>query len=83
MRGMGVMTEDRWIDNLRDLVGVDLDRERLRYWKALNFFKGACLDQTALKIYVDRRNLAPNLLAIGTAVHLSALKQLANVIRAS
>lgn len=83
MRGMGVMTEDRWIDTLRDLVGVHLDRERLRYWKALNFFKGACLDQTALKIYVDRKNLAPNLLAIGTAVHLSALKQLANVIRAS
>jgi aminoglycoside phosphotransferase (APT) family kinase protein len=82
MRGMGVMHEDAWLDYLRDLIGIELDRNRLRYWQAFNFFKGACIDQTALKIYVDGRSRAPNLLAIGTAVHLSALKQLAGAIAA-
>jgi len=80
MRGMGVMVEDEWVAYLRDLVGVELDRERLHYWKALNFFKGVCLDATALKSYVARDNLAPNLLAIGTVVYLSALKRLSEAI---
>jgi aminoglycoside phosphotransferase (APT) family kinase protein len=82
MRGMGVMDEDAWVTYLRELVGVELDRERLHYWKALNFFKGACIDATALKIYLDRSNLAPNMLAIGTVVYLSALKRLAEAVAA-
>jgi len=80
MRGMGAMDEAAWIDYLAAHVGVKLDRERLHYWKALNFFKGACIDQTALRIYVDGHNRAPNLLAIGTAVHLSALQRLADAV---
>jgi aminoglycoside phosphotransferase (APT) family kinase protein len=83
MRGMGVMNEDAWLRYLHELIGIELDRKRLRYWQAFNFFKGACIDQTALKIYMDGRNRAPNLLAIGTAVHLSALKQLATAIAAA
>lgn len=80
MRGMGVMTETDWIDYIGSRVGVKLDRERLHYWKALNFFKGVCIDQTALGIYAAKKSLAPNMLAIGTAVHLSALKRLAEAI---
>jgi aminoglycoside phosphotransferase (APT) family kinase protein len=80
MRGMGVMDEEAWIAYLDAEVGVKLDRERLHYWKALNFFKGVCIDQTALGIYVDGHNRAPNLLAIGTAVHLSALKRLCETV---
>lgn len=82
MRGMGVMDEASWVAYLRDLIGVELDRKRLLYWQALNFFKGVCIDQTALKTYMDRNNLAPNMLAIGTAVHLSALKRLCTAIGA-
>ena len=83
MRGMGVMKEDDWVRYLRELVGVELDGKRLRYWQALNFFKGVCIDQTAQRIYMDRTNLAPNMLAIGPAVHLSALKQLCGAISAT
>ncbi len=83
MRGMGVMNEDDWVRYLREVVGIELDRKRLRYWQALNFFKGVCIDQTALKIYMNHTNLAPNMLAIGTAVHLSALKQLCGAISAT
>ncbi|MBW2314663.1 MAG: phosphotransferase family protein [Deltaproteobacteria bacterium] len=82
MRGMGVMDEDAWATYLRELVGVELDRDRLHYWKALNFFKGVCIDATALKIYLDRDNLAPNMLAIGTVVYLNALKRLAEAVAA-
>jgi aminoglycoside phosphotransferase (APT) family kinase protein len=80
MRGVGVMDEDAWVAYLAEQVGVDLDRERLAYWIALNLFKGACIDQTALGIFIRREYLAPNLLAIGTCIHLSALKRLADTV---
>jgi aminoglycoside phosphotransferase (APT) family kinase protein len=80
MRGMGVMTEEDWIAYYRDQIGVVLEADRLRYWKALNFFKAVCIDQTAIRSYVSGDNLAPNMLAIGTAVQLSALKRLTDTI---
>jgi aminoglycoside phosphotransferase (APT) family kinase protein len=80
MRGMGVMDEDTWVAYLAEQVGVVLDRDRLAYWIAVNLFKGACIDQTALGIFVRRESLAPNLLAIGTCIHLSALKRLADTV---
>jgi aminoglycoside phosphotransferase (APT) family kinase protein len=80
MRGASVMSEEEWLGYLERVVGVRLDRERLRYWQALNFFKSVCIDQTALKLYMEGRNPAPNMLAIGTAIHLSVLKRLAEMI---
>jgi aminoglycoside phosphotransferase (APT) family kinase protein len=80
MRGTGVMSEDDWVTYIRDQTGVELEPELLRYWKVFNFFKGVCLDQTALRSIVSGDNLAPNMLAIGTAVHLSALKRLSDEI---
>jgi len=80
MRGVSVMGEDAWVKRIRDIVGIDLEPERLRYWKAVNYFKAACIDQTALKLYMDGTNTAPNLLAIGTGVHLSALKRLCDTV---
>jgi aminoglycoside phosphotransferase (APT) family kinase protein len=80
MRGAGVMAEDEWVEHLRKVHGVVLDPERLRYWKAFNYYKGACLDQTALKLYVDGKIAAPNALAIATGVHLSALRRLAETV---
>jgi aminoglycoside phosphotransferase (APT) family kinase protein len=83
MRGVGVMDEDAWVLYLKEVVGIELDRERLRYWIASNLFKAACIDQTALGIFNRRQSLAPNLLAIGTCIHLSALKLLAAAISKS
>jgi hypothetical protein len=61
---------------IEDTVGVRLDRERLHYWQALNMFKAACIDQTALRLYVEGINPAPNMLAVGTSVHMMALQRL-------
>jgi aminoglycoside phosphotransferase (APT) family kinase protein len=80
MRGATVMSEEEWIGYIERVAGVQLDRERLRYWQALNYFKSVCIDQTALKLYMEGRNPAPNMLAIGTAIHLAALKSLSEVI---
>ncbi len=80
MRGMGVMDVDSWVAYLAETVGVTFEPDRLDYWIAVNMFKGACIDQTALGIYVRRECLAPNLLAIGTCVHLSALKRLVDTV---
>jgi aminoglycoside phosphotransferase (APT) family kinase protein len=80
MRGVAVMDEDAWVAYLAERVGVRLDRERLRYWIGVNLFKGACIDQTALGIFMRGQSRAPNLLAIGTCVHLSALKRLAETV---
>jgi aminoglycoside phosphotransferase (APT) family kinase protein len=79
MRGASMMPEVEWVTYLARF-GVELEPDRLRYWKAVNFFKGACIDQTALKLYIDGTNPAPNMLAIGTGVHLSALKRLADTV---
>ena len=76
MRGSASMSEDEWVAYIDDKVGVKLDRDRLNFWKAVNFLKGACIDQTAMKIYMDQSNPAPNMLMIGTGVHLGALKRL-------
>jgi aminoglycoside phosphotransferase (APT) family kinase protein len=80
MRGAAYLSETEWLERIERLTGHTLGRERLRYFKALNFLKGVAVDQTAHRLYVDRRVPAPNLLAIGTGVHLSALKRLCEAV---
>ena len=76
MRGMGVMSDDEWVAYIEETVGVRLDPERLHYWQALNFFKAVCIDCTALRLYLQGIHPAPNMLAIGTSVHMVALQRL-------
>ena len=66
----------------RQVTGVEIDRERLRYWRGVNHLMGAAIDQTCTKLYHDRTVPVPNLLAIGTGVHLSALRRLYDVVLA-
>jgi aminoglycoside phosphotransferase (APT) family kinase protein len=80
MRGAHALTEDQWIEKIEAIAGYRLDLERLHYWKAVNFLMGVCIDQTSHRIYVDGSNPAPNLLAIATGVHLSALKRLCDTV---
>jgi aminoglycoside phosphotransferase (APT) family kinase protein len=82
MRGKRLMDPDAWIARIRDVAGVELDRERLRYWQAVTYLMGACIDQTATRFYRERLMPAPNLLAISTGVHLSALRRLYDTVLA-
>ncbi len=80
MRGAAVLPEEQWIEKIESIAGYRLDLEHLHYWKAVNFLMGVCIDQTSHRIYVDGTNPAPNLLAIATGVHLSALRRLCDAI---
>lgn len=80
MRGAHALPEAQWIEKIETIAGYRLDPERLRYWKAVNFLMGVCIDQTSHRIYVDGTNPAPNLLAIATGVHLAALQRLCKTI---
>jgi aminoglycoside phosphotransferase (APT) family kinase protein len=82
MRGRRLMDPDAWIARIHDVVGVELDPARLRYWRAVNYLMGACIDQTAARFYRERLMAAPNLLAISTGVHLSALRRLYDTVLA-
>ncbi len=80
MRGVAYLQEDDWIARIEKITGSKIDRQRLEYWKAVNFLMGVGIDQTSHRIYADHQNPAPNLLAIATGVHLSALRRLCNAI---
>jgi aminoglycoside phosphotransferase (APT) family kinase protein len=56
--------------------GVVYDDSTWGCWAAFNLFKGACANLSALRLFRDGVSTAPNLLAIGTAVHLRFLNQL-------
>ena len=82
MRGRRVRTPEEWMQRIRDVVGVEIDPERLRYWRAVKHLMGVSIDQTATRLYAERVEVAPNLLAIGTAIHLSALQMLYKAVLA-
>ena len=69
MRGVGAPSSRR-------RPGSSYDDETWGRWEAFNLFKGACANLSALRLFRDGVSTAPNLLAIGTAVHLRFLKQL-------
>jgi hypothetical protein len=70
------------MERIRALTGVELDPVRLRYWRAVNHLMGVAIDQTAARLYHQRVEVAPNLLAIGTGVQLSALRMLYGAVLA-
>ena len=82
MRGRRVRSPEEWIARIREVVGVEIDPERLRYWRAVKHLMGVAIDQTATRLYAERVETAPNLLAIGTAIHLSALQMLYKAVLA-
>lgn len=82
MRGAASMSAEAWVDRIRSVTGIDLDLERLRYWKAIKFLMGAAIDQTAMRLYLQREETGPNLLAIGTGIHLMAVRSLYDAVLA-
>jgi aminoglycoside phosphotransferase (APT) family kinase protein len=65
-----------WRERFAQLAAVTYDDQTWARWEAFNLFKGACVNLTALRLFRAGVSTAPNLLAIGTAVHLRFLSQL-------
>jgi aminoglycoside phosphotransferase (APT) family kinase protein len=80
MRGVRVMSTDDWAQWLRQRVGISYDAATWRAWTVLNLFKGACANISALRVFNDGTSRGPNLLAVGTALHLRMVRQLSELI---
>jgi len=79
MRGARTMAFDDWMRLIRQETGVELDADVLRYWRAFNFFKGACANRSCLRAFAGA-NPAPNMALIGTVLQQSFMRQLADLV---
>jgi aminoglycoside phosphotransferase (APT) family kinase protein len=80
IRGRKLMDPAAWQARLAEAVGARFTAQEWRAWDAFNQFKGACANLTALRMFRDGVASTPNLLAIGTAVHLRFLRKLADLV---
>ena len=69
---------DEWEAVVRDVAGVELAETERRYWGAFNFFKGACANRSC-RVFAGA-NPAPNMALIGTALHQTFMRQLADLV---
>ncbi len=79
MRGARTMPLEDWLALIRREVGVEVDPDELRYWRAFNFFKGACANRSCLKSFAGA-NPAPNMALIGTVLQQTFMRQLADLV---
>ena len=80
MRGSRTMSLDAWLALFDRVAGVQVTERDLRYWTAFNFFKGACANLTCRRVFATV-NPAPNMGLIGTALHQSFVRRLAEIIQ--
>ncbi len=69
-----------WRAIFAEHAGVSFSDEDWLAWEGFNQLKGACVNLTALRIFNDGVITTPNLLAIGTAVHLRFLNRLTEIV---
>jgi aminoglycoside phosphotransferase (APT) family kinase protein len=79
IRGSGRPREE-WTELFELEAGVEVSDESWRFWDAFNQFKGACANLTALRVFSDGVNRAPNMAAVGSSIHLLMLGRLAELI---
>ena len=79
MRGARTMPVEDWLALVQREVGVEVDESQLRYWRAFNFFKGACANRSCLKSFAGA-NPAPNMALIGTVLQQTFMRQLADLV---
>ncbi|HJP40788.1 MAG TPA: phosphotransferase family protein [Dehalococcoidia bacterium] len=80
MRGVGIMPQPEWAALIEEITGTHLTDAEWRYWEVYNQFKGACANISALRVFVTRQNMAPNMVAIGTALHLRMVQRASDLI---
>ncbi len=80
MRGRRTMERDAWIQTYREVLGFEMDEAGWRYWEAFSLFKGACANLTALRVFADGSNPAPNMLQVGTTLHQVFLRRLVDLV---
>jgi aminoglycoside phosphotransferase (APT) family kinase protein len=79
VRGQG-RSRDEWRALFCEAAPIEISDSEWDYWDAFNQFKGACANLTALRLFSEGINPAPNMAAVGTSVHLLMLNRLADII---
>lgn len=79
MRGSRTMSRDEWLALFDRIAGVSVDDDDLRFWSVFNFFKGACANLTCRRVFTTV-NRAPNMGLIGTALHQTYVRRMAELI---
>lgn len=79
VRGAGRPREE-WRELFASEAGVEVSDEAWHYWDAFSQFKGACANVTALRVFANGANQAPNMAAVGTSIHLLMLNRLSTLL---
>ncbi len=79
-KGRGAMSQDDWRRRIEQLTGWSASDDEWRYWDALNVFKGACANVTALPVFERGITPRPDVLTVGTALHHVFLKRLVSIV---
>jgi aminoglycoside phosphotransferase (APT) family kinase protein len=74
------MSKEEWQTLFASEAGVEVSDEAWRFWDVFNQFKGACANLSALRLFADGVNQAPNMAAVGTSIHLLLLSRMAELI---
>ncbi|MBW2421678.1 MAG: phosphotransferase family protein [Deltaproteobacteria bacterium] len=74
------LSKEAWQKLFESEAGVVVSDEAWKFWDVFNQFKGACANLSALRLFADGVNQAPNMAAVGTSIHLLLLSRLAELI---
>ena len=80
IRGRRIMSPDAWKERLARVVGVSYDSSTWRAWELYNGVKYACINLTALAVFLRSSSPTPDHLAIGVAVHLRFLGRVVDLM---
>ncbi len=80
-RGSAEMSTEAWRRRIAALTGWSITDAEWSYWNALNEFKGACANLTALPVFLGETP-APDLLTVGTALHHVFLRRVVTLVEA-
>lgn len=82
-KGRGSMSRSDWRSRIESSTGWSAPDAEWRYWDALNVFKGACANVTALDVFERGVTARPDVLTVGTALHHAFLKRLIDIVHAA
>ena len=72
--------KEEWRELIKVEAGVEIPEDDWEFWDVFSQFKGACANLTALRLFSDGVNQAPNMAAVGTSIHLLMLGRIADLI---
>lgn len=81
-KGSTEMSAEAWRRRIGELTGWSVSDDEWRYWDALNLFKGACANVTALPIFEHGVTATPDMLTVGTALYHDHLKRCIDIVHA-